>query len=123
MRCWYPIPVSYLDNEALLGEHREIPTMLKSLSGLIQGWKYHPETLRWKGHTKALKIRHDEVANEMILRGMNHNSPIPENYIKQDDSEQFPVGLVEPLEIMLNKLNEKLEYRRNRKLFKLINLF
>lgn len=120
MRCWYPISVSYLDNEGLLGEHREIPTMLKSLSDLIRGWKYHPETLRWKGHTKALKRRHDEVASEMITRGMNHNSPIPENYIVQTDSDDFTDKLIEPLEIMYKKLNAKLEYRRTQKLFKLM---
>ncbi len=121
MRCWYPIPVSFLDNEAILGEHREIPTMLKSLSGLIKGWKYHPETLRWKGHTKALRIRHDEIASEMILRGMNHNSPIPENYTVKTDSEVFPIKFVEPLEIMYTKLNEKKKYRLYRKLFKLLH--
>lgn len=121
MRCWYPIPVSFLDNEGLLGEHREIPTMLKSLSGLIKGWKYHPETLRWKGHTKALKIRHEEIASEMILRGMNHNSPIPENYVIQDDSDNFPIKTLEPIEIMYKKLNEKKKNRLYRKLFKLLN--
>ena len=95
--------------------------MIKSLSGIIKGWSHHPETLRWKGHTKALKIRHDEVADEMILRGMNHNSPIPENYIIKTDSEEFTDKFIEPLNIMYQKLNKKLEYRRNRKLFKLIN--
>jgi len=120
MRCWYSIPVSFLDNEALLGEHREIPTMLKSLSGLIKGWKYHPETKRWLGHTKALRTRHDQIASEMVLRGMNHNSPIPENYVVQTDSEEFTSVLVEPLEIMYKKLNEKKQYRLYRKLFKLL---
>lgn len=120
MRCWYPISVKSLDNEALLGEHREIQTMMKSICGIIKGWKHHPETLRWKGHTKSLKIRHDEIASEMILRGMNHNSPIPDNYVMKTDSDEFPSTLVEPLEIMQQKLNNKKYYRRIQKLFRLL---
>ena len=41
-----------------------------------KGYSFHPETLRWKGKLKAMYLRHEELVDEMIKRGYNHNSPL-----------------------------------------------
>jgi hypothetical protein len=61
MRSWYPIPASKLDKKRLLGEHNELLIMARTIAGISVGWKNHPETNRWRGHSKAMKKRHDEI--------------------------------------------------------------
>lgn len=111
MRSWYPIPVSVLDNKALLGEHNELHIMARSIGGLIKGWGNHPETKRWLGHTKFMKVRHSEISREMTLRGYNHKTPFPEGLISQEDSED-PPSLIEDYKIMYSKLSEKIINRK-----------
>lgn len=106
MRSWHPIPPKYLDRGRLLGEHNELYIMVRSIFGHNKRKPNHPETKRWIGRTKALKLRHDLIVEEMLKRGYNHKSPWPEEYIKEADSEDMP-GLWEPLEVMLAKLLEK----------------
>jgi hypothetical protein len=107
MRSWYPIPASKLDNKRLLAEHNEIYIFARTIAGINNGWANHPETNRWRGHSKALKMRHDELAQEMIFRGMNHKSPWPDILINLNDTDKFPNTTWEPLEIMIRKLEEK----------------
>lgn len=112
MRIWYPIAPSELDNKRLLGEHNEILIVAKAVHAITYNLKYgfknHPETLRWVGHTRALKLRHDAIATEMIARGFNHKSPWPDYLINPLDSVSFPTTTWEPLEVMKHKLKEKM---------------
>lgn len=61
-----------LCDQHLLGEHSEIHkhrhvfVKRQSISGRVKNKQIEP---------KAMKSRHDELMIEMILRGMNHNSP------------------------------------------------
>ena len=103
MRSWHPILPCELDDKRLLGEHNELLIMAKTIAGINKGWKNHPETLRWVGHSKAMKRRHDMVALEMVERGMNHNSPWPDELVFEEDSNEFPEPW-EPIEIMRKKL-------------------
>ena len=41
-----------------------------------KGYSLHPETLRWQGKLKALYLRHEMLATEMINRGFKHQSPL-----------------------------------------------
>jgi len=72
MRMWM-VPVAYMCNQHLLGEHVEIHMLIgslvrqKSITGFIANNCLQP---------KAAKIRHDRIAKEMQIRGMNHNSPL-----------------------------------------------
>ena len=75
MRMWMVNPKLLCDKH-LLGEHGEmhkfIPTFKKRykvdkrFSPVVQ--------IQFKGYQK----RHDFIASEMISRGMNHKSPLPE---------------------------------------------
>lgn len=108
MRSWYPISVKMLDNKRLLAEHNELLIMARAIFGLNKGgYKNHPETKRWVGHSKAMKKRHDNIADEMTRRGFNHKSPWPDNCINPSDTENYPETFWEPLSVMRKKLLEK----------------
>jgi len=108
MRIWYPIPVWYLDDKRLLGEHNEILIVAKTIAGCYKvGWKNHPEVKRWIGYTKALAKRHDQLAEEMLRRGKNHKSPWPKELINPEDRPVWPTQTWEPLSLMIYKLSEK----------------
>lgn len=71
MRMWMIKP-ELLCNKHLLGEHGEIH---KHRHNFV---KHHSITNRVKFgqiEPEAMKTRHDEIAHEMVLRGMNHKSP------------------------------------------------
>lgn len=108
MRSWYPIPVVDLDNKRLLAEHNELLIMARSIAGLNKGYRNHPETKRWIGHSKAMKDRHDSLADEMLRRGFNHKSPWPQELINESDGNTYPTTLWEPLEVMKEKLRLKI---------------
>jgi uncharacterized protein YbgA (DUF1722 family) len=76
MRVWDVSP-GYLGRQSLLGEHLEIHAIASVIANGRKGYSRHPETLRWKKHLGALRLRHDLVAAEMELRGFNHRSPAP----------------------------------------------
>jgi hypothetical protein len=108
MRSWYPIEVTRLDNKRLLGEHNELLIMARAIFGLNKGgYRNHPETKRWVGHSKAMRKRHDEIAKEMVNRGFNHKSPWPDNCISDKDTDKYPSTFWEPLEVMEKKLEDK----------------
>jgi hypothetical protein len=75
MRVWDVNP-GYLNRQSLLGEHTEIHALVSITENEKRGFAHHPETLRWKRHLGALKLRHDLVVGEMALRGYQHHSPV-----------------------------------------------
>ncbi|NIM13795.1 MAG: DUF1722 domain-containing protein [Candidatus Aminicenantes bacterium] len=77
MRIWDVNP-GYLNRQSLLGEHREIHGLFSVIHHQKKGYSHHPETLRWYGKMTALKRRHDLLVSEMLLRGYQHRSPMPE---------------------------------------------
>lgn len=107
MRSWWPIPATELDDRRLLGEHNELLIMARAIAGLNRGYRNHPETRRWMGHSKAMKRRHDELAAEMIRRGFRHRSPWPDDLVFESDSDEWPSTFWEPLEVMRSKLAAK----------------
>lgn len=78
MRVWDVEPRK-LCRKHLLGEHREIHALFTILHEDRSGYRNHPETLRWVGKLPALAARHDLVVAEMLRRGYNHHSPLPES--------------------------------------------
>lgn len=107
MRSWYPISVQELDDKRLLAEHNELLVMARAIAGLNKGYRNHPETKRWVGHSKAMRDRHDQLAAEMLRRGFRHQSPWPDDLVNPQDPETYPTTLWEPLEVMRAKLAAK----------------
>jgi hypothetical protein len=75
MRIW-DIPPEKLCRNHLLGEHRELHAIWSILTKGKTGYANHPETKRWRGHLKALYLRHEELVKELIRRGYRHQSPL-----------------------------------------------
>lgn len=75
MRVWDVHP-AYLNDQNLLGEHRELHAIVAVIEGGKRGYANHPETLRWRGHGWALQMRHAMLVTEMALRGFTDRSPL-----------------------------------------------
>ncbi|MBM9519657.1 DUF1722 domain-containing protein [Desulforhopalus vacuolatus] len=75
MRIW-DINPGFLNDQSLLGEHRELHGIHSIISKGKSGYSRHPETLRWYSHLSALVIRHELLVEEMKLREFNHYSPL-----------------------------------------------
>ena len=106
MRIW-DINPGYLNRQSLLGEHRELHGIVSIHTNHKKGYARHPETLRWKACSGALRLRHQLLAAEMSLRGFREKSPVelsaegdfwPQHYI----DEPF-----EQLQILRSKYQEK----------------
>jgi hypothetical protein len=54
---------------------RELHAIWSVLVKGKQGYAHCPETLRWRGNPKSLYGRHDELVQEMAVRGYQHRSP------------------------------------------------
>ncbi len=73
MRMWN-VPTQYLCRKHLLGEHVEMHMFVgtwnagKSLNGYVN---------RGLVEVHNIDKRHDELAKEMLKRGMQHKSPLP----------------------------------------------
>jgi hypothetical protein len=89
MRIWDLDP-GFLNNQSLLGEHRELHGILSIVLNQKKGYSKHPETLRWKAYIGSLGLRHELLVAEMTLRGFRHHSPVnisenapewPENFL------------------------------------------
>jgi hypothetical protein len=76
MRIWDLSP-GFLNRGSLLGEHRELHGILAIITLGKTGYARHPETMRWRGHLGALRLRHDQLVAEMTLRGYRDRSPAP----------------------------------------------
>ncbi len=77
MRIWDLDP-GFLNNQSLLGEHRELHGMVSIFINDKKGYRNHPETKRWENRLSALIIRHELLVEEMELRSFNHKSPVGE---------------------------------------------
>lgn len=101
MRVWDVDPKK-LCRKHLLGEHREIHALFTILHEDRTGYRSHPETIRWEGKLPALAGRHDRVVEEMLRRGYNHHSPLPE---VAGDAEQydFLISVAEQEELLTSK--------------------
>jgi len=104
MRIWDVDP-GYLDRQRLLGEHRELHGLYNILTQGKKGYSRHPETLRWVGHVDALVLRHEQLVEEMTLRGYNHQSPL------SISAESSPVSWPE---IFINTPSEQYELLRGK---------
>lgn len=102
MRMWMIDPKK-LCRKHLLGEHVEchmfVGTILKEIS--LSGYKE-------KGLVEVhnLKDRHKKLSEEMLSRGYNHNSPLPE-------FKSFNYGNINPVE-NLKILRERCEECKRR---------
>lgn len=104
MRSWHPISPAVLDRKRLLGEHLELHTIYSVIVNNRKGYSQHPETKRWENFVPALILRHNAVVAEMERRGYQHHSPLP----IPTEQVNWP-DLIEPLEVMIAKLNLKLK--------------
>jgi len=75
MRVW-DINPGYLNNQSLLGEHREIHGIISIIINKKKGYSRHPETVRWCGYGWALSQRHRLLVAEMSLRGFTDKTPV-----------------------------------------------
>jgi len=76
MRVWDVNP-GYLNDQSLLGEHRELHGIVSIITNNKKGYSRHPETLRWVGFGWALRQRHQLLCAEMSLRGFQDKTPVP----------------------------------------------
>lgn len=77
MRTWYA-PLSILDNQRVLGQHREIHALLGSLKSPWRGYQNHPVTKLYQGeHRGCLIDYHERTLDEMLNRGWHgHKTPL-----------------------------------------------
>lgn len=73
MRVW-DVPLRVLCNKHLVAMHVEIHSIFNVITEDKKGYANHPETMRWRPKVLQLAFKHDEVANEMHRRGLNHHS-------------------------------------------------
>lgn len=87
MRMWGINP-NFLCDKHLLGEHVE----MHMFAGVIRkGTSIKGYIERGLVNPARIKERHDELAKEMIRRGMNHQSPLP--YLP--DMPNLPINTVQ----------------------------
>lgn len=75
MRIWDVDP-GCLCRQHLLGEHRELHGLWNIHTLGREGYRRHPETVRWEGKLAALFTRHERLVREMERRGYRHGSPL-----------------------------------------------
>ena len=103
MRIW-DIPPDKLCRNHLLGDHNELHAMWNILTQGKKGYANHPETKRWKGKLKALFSVHEEIAQEMLVRGYNHKSPLDKSLAKGSSVQTTFVDSIEKqIEILIGK--------------------
>jgi hypothetical protein len=74
MRMW-GVPTNLLCRQHLLGEHNELHMLVGSIR---RGRSIHGFTSTGLVDTRAIISRHNEVVMEMMRRGYNHASPLPQ---------------------------------------------
>lgn len=75
MRIW-DIDPGFLNDQSLLGEHRELHGLVSIHVNQKKGYSRHPETLRWTKALTGLFLRHEILVQEMEVRGFRHRSPL-----------------------------------------------
>ncbi len=117
MRIWDITPKK-LCRQHLLGEHREIHAIWSIIINNKRGYFNHPETIRWKGKQKALYLKHEKIANEMIKRGYNHISPLDKKFANgKAQQEEFVNSIKEQINILKIK-NVIVDYNFNKQKIK-----
>ncbi|QTA87974.1 Glycosylase domain-containing protein, DUF1722 [Desulfonema magnum] len=106
MRIW-DINPGYLNRQSLLGEHRELHAIVSVITNNKKGYSNHPETLRWKGHGRALTLRHDLLVAEMSLRGFRHKSPLP----PPPETGEWPVKYIDEPYRQFSLLENKYKHK------------
>ncbi len=108
-RIW-DIPCGELDDIGLLAEHRELHGVWTVIVERNKGYANHPETLRWRGHLRALHARHEEQVREMARRGWpsgrDHRTPLDRRRLPRRDNGCEPDRLM-PLDAQRVLLAEK----------------
>lgn len=103
MRIW-DIPSDKLCRQHLLGEHRELHGLWSILTQNKKGFIKHPETLRWKGKSKALYLRHEALVLEMKRRSYKHKTPLDIRLAQGEDKQsEFVNAPEEQVEILHEK--------------------
>ena len=95
-----------LCNQHLLGEHVEMHMFLGCIIKVINLQGYYDNKLVC---TNLIKIRHDDLAVEMIYRGMKHKSPIIETNLLRN----FKYGEID-IEANINELISRCSKCRDR---------
>ena len=101
MRVW-DIPVQQLCRKHLMAQHYEIHTIYTVITDSRKGYSKHPEVIRWISNIPALVDIHNKTANEMICRGYNHRSPLPQYAVFGPQT-----SLVNTIEEQINILHNK----------------
>lgn len=102
MRVW-DLSVDRLCRKHLLAQHLEIHTMYKTIQTGRKGYANHPETKRWANKEHALKAVHDATVAEMLKRGYNHNSPLPDATGLRVEQYEFLCSVEEQEELLRQK--------------------
>lgn len=81
MQTFVPLPDPVATSELLdyrrLGKQRvECIQILNALEGRSAGWRNHPATLMWEGHTRFLKYYTNCMINEWTFRGYKNTIPL-----------------------------------------------
>lgn len=101
MRVWDVEPRK-LCRKHLLGEHRELHALFTILNEDRTGYRHHPETIRWVGKLPALAHRHELLVAEMLRRGYNHHSPLPD-VAGEETQDEFLISVEEQEALLTTK--------------------
>ncbi len=94
MRVW-GVPNHILCDRHLLGQHNEI----HKFTGVLRRGYSVEGYLNGLIEVHNLKDHHEETVKEMIRRGMNHQSPFP------NDIVLFKAGVIRPADSLVDLLN------------------
>ena len=108
MRIW-DINPGYLNDQSLLGEHRELHGIVSILVNNKKGYARHPETLRWQGFGWALARRHALLRAEMQLRGFHDRTPVEFD----QSAGLWPSTFIDPPAIQFDILAEKYKKKQH----------
>lgn len=97
VRVWTPNIALGLDDNRLPAAHAETHYIM---AALVRGRGYfwlHPETQRFYGREEELRYCHNQLADEMVKRGMNHatNLPGPALDPRTTDREDMEAWLIQ----------------------------
>ncbi len=107
MRIW-DIDTGFLNDQSLLGEHRELHGIFSIIQNHKKGYSRHPETLRWRNCLKSLEVRHDLIVEEMHVRGFNHQSPV----LAEPGAPVWPKAFIDPPQAQFSLLKTKYQDKK-----------
>jgi len=100
MRMWM-VPPRLMCKQHLLGEHGEIH---KHRHNFVKG--HSIEGRRGQIEPESMQTRHDELAEEMLRRGMNHKSPYELPDLSHYDLDGFVVDVESSYEDLVGRCEE-----------------